>query len=58
VKALWLYIVALDDASRMKAAFKIEYDKHNGILLREWLNTQQLRLIKEVRNFVQMISSE
>lgn len=55
IKAVWLYTVAIDASSSMKAAFIIEYDLHNGALLREWLNAQQLRLIKEVRNFVQMI---
>lgn len=53
-KAVWKYTIALD-ASMLKAAFTIGYDLHNGALLREWFNGEQLRLIKEVRNFVQMI---
>lgn len=55
VKAVWLYTIALSEGTQMKAAFSIGYDLHNGNLLRDWLNAQQLRIIKEVRNFVQMI---
>ncbi|MFA5215488.1 hypothetical protein [Sulfuricurvum sp.] len=58
IDAEWLSTVALDDSSMMKAAFAINYDVHNGNILRNWLNAQQLRLIKEVRNFVQMIPSQ
>ena len=39
----------------MKVAFTIGYDFQNGELLREWMNAGQLRLIKEIRNFIQMI---
>lgn len=55
IKATWLYTSAIDASPIMKVAFTIEYDVHNGELLRDWLNAQQIRLIKEVRNFVQMI---
>ncbi|MDD2267229.1 hypothetical protein [Sulfuricurvum sp.] len=55
VKVVWLYTIALESGTQMKVAFSIGYDLHNGSLLREWLNAKQLRLIKEVRTFVQMI---
>jgi hypothetical protein len=55
IKAVWLYTMALDSGTQIKVAFSIGYDLHNGSLLREWLNTKQLQLIKEVRTFVQMI---
>ena len=55
VHAVWLYTIAMEEGIQMKAAFSIGYDLHSGALLREWLNTKQLQLIKEVRNFVQMI---
>lgn len=58
IDAEWLSTAALGDSSMMKAAFAINYDVHNGNMLRNWLNAQQLRLIKEVRNFVQMIPSQ
>ncbi|HZF69801.1 hypothetical protein [Sulfuricurvum sp.] len=58
VMVTWLYTVALkNEEKRMKAAFQITYDTPNGSLLHEWLNTQQLSLIKEVHNFVQMLPS-
>ena len=57
IKAVWLYSIALGSGTQMKAAFSIGYDLHNGSLLREWLNEKQLHLIKEVRTFVQMIST-
>jgi len=56
VNAVWLYTIALD-SSLMKAAFTIGYDLHNGAILREWLNMKQLKIIKEVRNFVEMLPS-
>ncbi|WP_310440193.1 hypothetical protein [Sulfuricurvum sp.] len=56
INAVWLYTVPLDESSgMMKIAFTIGYDLHNGALLREWMNAGQLQLIKEVRNFIQMI---
>lgn len=56
VTLTWLYTVALnEEGAMMKAAFQISYDTHNGMLLQECLNTQQLHLIKEVRSFVQML---
>ncbi|OHD84828.1 hypothetical protein [Sulfuricurvum sp. RIFCSPLOWO2_12_FULL_43_24] len=55
VHAVWLYTIALEAGTLMKTAFTIGYDLHNGSLLREWLNSKQLQLIKEVRTFVQMI---
>jgi hypothetical protein len=55
VHAAWLYTIAVEEGMQMKVAFSIGYDVHNGNLLREWLNVKQLQLIKEIRNFVQMI---
>ena len=56
VMVTWLYTVALANEEKlMKAAFQITYDTPNGSLLQEWLNAQQLSLIKEVHNFVQML---
>lgn len=55
VRGVWLYNHPMENGTLMKAAFTIGYDLHNGYLLREWLNTNQLKLIKEVRSFVQMI---
>lgn len=55
IKATWLYTAAINASPTMKVAFAIDYDVHNGEGLRDWLNAQQIRLIKEVRNFVQMI---
>lgn len=55
VHAVWLYTIALESGTQMKTAFTIGYDLHNGNLLREWLNSKQLQLIKEVRSFVQMM---
>lgn len=56
LNAVWLYTICLDDSSgMMKVAFSIGYDLHNGELLREWMNAGQLRLIKEIRNFIQML---
>lgn len=57
VKAVYLYTIALKTAEEMKVAFSIGYDSESGAMLREWMNTKQLALIKEVRNYVQMISS-
>jgi hypothetical protein len=57
INAVWLYTVPMDASSMMKVAFSVGYDLHNGAILREWLNSAQLRLIKEVRNFIQMIPS-
>lgn len=55
VHSIWLYTASLEGGIQMKSAFNIGYDLHNGSLLREWLNTKQLQLIKEVREFVQMM---
>lgn len=55
IQPTWLYTAAIDTSPVMKVAFAIDYDSHNGALLHNWLNAQQIRLIKEVRNFVQMI---
>lgn len=55
LNAVWLYTIPLDGSGMMKAAFTIGYDLQNGELLRDWMNTGQLRLIKEIRNFIQMI---
>jgi len=57
VMAVWRYTAAVDDSEKMKAAFTIGYDLHNGTLLREWLNGRQLRRIKEVQNFVRTIAA-
>jgi hypothetical protein len=53
--ATWLYTVPLDEGRRMKVVFMIQYDAHNAAVLQEWLNAQQLQLIKEVRSFIQML---
>ena len=58
VNAAWLYNIAMEETSGVKAAFTIGYTLHEGTFLREWLNKQQLARIKEVRNFVQMLSNE
>lgn len=58
VHAVWLYTIALESGTLMKAAFTIGYDLHSGSVLREWLNSKQLQLIKEVRSFVQMIPAQ
>ena len=56
IKAVYLYTVALSGSIAMKVAFSIGYDSQNGAILREWMHAKQLALIKEVRNYVQMIS--
>lgn len=53
-KASWLYTLPLD-TKKIKLAFTIEYDQHCGHLLKEWMTAKQLHLIKEIRNFVQMV---
>ncbi len=58
IKAIPLYITAIDTSGTMKVAFKIAYDLHNETLLHTWTNNEQLNLIKKVRNFVQMISAQ
>lgn len=55
INAVWLYTIPLDEAGMMKVAFTIGYDLQNGELLRDWMNAEQLRLIKEIRNFIQII---
>ncbi|MFA6188272.1 MAG: hypothetical protein WC680_03230 [Sulfuricurvum sp.] len=54
VKAVWLYTIELD-GSLMKVVFTIGYDLDNGAHIRDWLSGEQLRIIKEVQNFVQML---
>lgn len=54
--ATWLYTIPLEEEGRgMKVVFMIQYDAHNMSVLQEWLNAQQLHLIKEVRSFIQML---
>lgn len=56
IKAVYLYTIALNTSEAMKVALSIGYDSENGAILHGWMNTKQLALIKEVRNYVQMIS--
>ncbi len=46
---------ATGEEKGMKFAFSCEYDAPNATSIHEWLNSRQLRLIKEVRSFVQML---
>lgn len=54
VRAVWHYTKALENDSMMKAVFKISYDSKEGGALHDWMNAKQLRIIKEVQNFVRM----
>lgn len=58
IKAIPLYIEAMDISGMMKVSFKIAYDSHNETLLHNWTINAQIDLIKKVRNFVQMISAQ
>lgn len=58
IEAIPLYIMPVNNAGNMKIAFKISYDSHNETLLHAWTNTEQLNLIRKIRNYVQMISGQ
>lgn len=52
-----LYEVPLEGGTEVKVAFSMQYDSRNDELLHAWLNARQIMLIKEVRNFIQMVSA-
>lgn len=54
VKAVWLYTIGIKE-SLMKVVFTIGYDLYNGTHIRDWLSAEQLRIIKEIQNFVEML---
>lgn len=56
VTVKWLYSIPVE-GGMFKAAFTMEYDAHNGMILKDWMTHKQLQLIKEIQNFVRMVPS-